>query len=196
MCAFSLRREKTAIKILSIFLSVFWIIGGAILSFVIVDKTFFYPIKYYEEVKNSSITYNIRPELILSVIKAESSFNRKAESEKGAKGLMQITDSTADFIAQRLGISDYDIFSAKTNIKFGSYYLNYLITRFTSEQVAICAYNAGEGTVSSWLSDKRYSLDGKTLQVIPYPETSAYLIKILKGEKKYSKYYGYILDKK
>ncbi len=195
MCAFSLRREKTAIKILSIILACFYVAGAILLSLILIERTFFYPVKYYEEVSKYSKAYNIRPEIILSVIKVESSFKRKAVSEKGAKGLMQITDSTAEFIAKRLDESDYDIFSAETNIKFGSYYLSYLLTRFSNDEVALCAYNAGEGTVSSWLNDKRYSNDQKTLTKIPYPETANYLRRIKKCLKKYLKYYGYILDK-
>jgi soluble lytic murein transglycosylase len=196
VCAFSLRREKTAIKILSIILACFWVVGASIFCCALVEKYFFYPVKHYEIIKKYSQEYGVKKELILSVINAESSFNSKAISEKGAKGLMQITDSTAEFIAEKLGIIYYDIFSPETNVNFGTYYLRYLFMRFSNEQTAICAYNAGEGKVRAWLEDNRYSTDGISLKSIPFTETANYLKKITKGQKKYLKYYGYILDKK
>ena len=75
----------------------------------------------------------------------------------------------------------------KENIKIGTYYLSYLIEKFNDLKVAICAYNAGEGTVSSWLSNSNYSRDKKTLETVPYKETANYLEKVLRNLKVYQK---------
>ena len=60
----------------------------------------------------------------------------------------------------------------------GCYYLDYLSKKFNDKTCVLCAYNAGEGVVLSWLGDKKYSSDGKTLTKIPYPATSNYVKKI------------------
>jgi len=128
--------------------------------------------------------YGVEPELVLSVIYAESNFNFKAESKKGAAGVMQIMPSTAEYICSRLkeeyqaeNLYDYD-----KNIKYGTYYLGYLLGIFPAVETAVAAYNAGEGTVREWL--KAYSSDGATLDSIPYKETKNYTEKVM---NRYSK---------
>ena len=133
--------------------------------------------------------------LVFSVIKVESGFNLKAKSPKGAVGLMQILPSTAEYIAKSLGVKNYDLYNVDTNIRFGCYYLRYLINKFTGLTESLCAYNAGEGNVRSWLKDDRYSSDGKTLQKIPFSETNNYVNKIYKSLDKYKKMYRNSLTK-
>ena len=164
-------------------------------TFPLLEKKYIYPIKYSEEVLFYCKEYNLDAYLVFSLIKTESAFNERAESEKGAKGLMQIIDSTAGYIAKLLGEKEYDIFSPSTNIRFGCFYLRLLIDKFTVEETALCAYNAGEGNVNNWLNDKGYSTDGVNLTLIPYRETEEYIKKIYKSYVKYEKLYGNILDK-
>ena len=66
------------------------------------------------------------------------------------------------------------------NIKIGCYYLNYLSEKFSSVETMLCAYNAGEGVVRSWLKDESYSIDGVSLVKIPYSQTNTYVDKILR----------------
>ncbi|MBS1455663.1 MAG: lytic transglycosylase domain-containing protein [Clostridia bacterium] len=160
-----------------------------------VEKTFFYPTEYKKEVIAASDRFGTDKVLIFSVINAESGFDKNAVSKKGAAGLMQIMPETAVFIAGKLGIKTYDLFDPGTNILFGAYYLNYLLSRFGDKITAVAAYNAGEGNVEKWLKAKEYSADGKTLKSVPYPETSAYIKKIKKSLKKYKKLYPSLVDK-
>lgn len=139
--------------------------------------------------------YGISRALVFAIIKTESSFNENAVSKKGAKGLMQITDSTAKFIAQKLGAENYDIFDVETNINFGCFYFKYLMNKFENTNLAIVAYNAGEGNVSLWLENKELSSDGKSLDNIPFKETREYLEKTNKHFNNYKKLYGKLLDK-
>ena len=111
-------------------------------------------------------------------------------------GLMQITKRTADYVAELKNVSEYDIFDAETNLDFGCYYLNYLEKKFSDKNVCLAAYNAGEGNVKKWLSDKRYSSDGKTLSAIPLAETAEYVKKVNKSLSKYKKLYFNLLDKR
>lgn len=176
------------VKITTIILSLtFWGTVSFGLTFGYVEKNYIYPLKFQAEVNEFSEKFSIDKALIYAVIKVESSFNENAKSVKGAKGLMQITDSTAEFIANKTGVKEYDLFNAKTSIGFGCWYLRYLMNKFSSLTSALCAYNAGEGNVYAWLNDKNYSLDGENLVKIPFNETREYVNKIEKAYDKYRK---------
>ena len=104
---------------------------------------------------------------------------------------MQLMPSTAEWLAGKVGeeYSDERLYEPEFNIKLGSYYLSYLIKYFGDRKLAICAYNAGQGNVSNWLEDKRYSTDGKTLDNIPFEETKNYLNKVYKNYRYYKNKY-------
>jgi soluble lytic murein transglycosylase len=128
--------------------------------------------------------YGISATLVISVMKTESNFNKNAVSSKGAVGLMQILPSTSKFIAKKLGYgAEFNLFEPKTNIEFGVYYLKYLLDKFKSEDIAICAYNAGEGNAIKWGLSSGFSLDK-----IKYKETLNYYKKV----KFFKKLYGII----
>ena len=162
----------------------------------LLERKVFYPLKFKEEIIKYSNKYSIDTALVFSVVKCESSFNPNAVSDKGAIGLMQITKPTANYIAQKLKVSDYDLFNAESNLNFGCYYLSYLYERFKDTDTVIVAYNAGEGNVSNWLRNKNYSIDGVTLEKIPFLETRLYLKEINKTLSKYKNLYGNIVDKR
>lgn len=169
----------------------FSIIGGKFL----IERYYLYPIKYENEVISNARLFGVDSALVFATVNVESRFNKDAVSNRGAKGLMQLTDSTASSIAIKLGVKEYDIFDVNTNLKFGCYYLKYLISKFNNVKTAITAYNAGEGNVSFWLTKKEYSKDGKNLDYIAFPETREYINKIEKSLIKYKKLYGKVLDK-
>jgi soluble lytic murein transglycosylase-like protein len=82
--------------------------------------------------------YNIDPNLIAIIITLESGGNSKAESEAGAKGLMQITPPTGQDIATKFvkePVKKYDLLDPKTSIEFGTAYMSWLRDEFgTPEQ--------------------------------------------------------------
>lgn len=148
--------------------------------------------KYNEEIEYYSKTYNVDGALIASISNAESSFNESARSAKGALGIMQLMPSTAQWVAQKIGI-DYKeefLYDANYNLQIGSYYLSYLIENFGDKKLAICAYNAGPANVKSWLKNKQYSADGINLDKIPFAETENYLNKVNKNYRYYSHKYN------
>ncbi|MBP5466362.1 MAG: lytic transglycosylase domain-containing protein [Clostridia bacterium] len=163
--------------------------------FTVLEKKYVYPLMYKEEIIAAADKYNLDAAFLFGVVKTESGFNANAVSGKGAVGLMQITPSTAEYIAKRRKISEYDLLDAATNLDFGAYYLKYLSEKFYGITEVAAAYNAGEGTVRKWLKNEEYSPDGCTLETIPYAETSAYVEKIRKSLKRYRKLYGKLLDK-
>ena len=149
-------------KMLSVVVAIiFTIISINFFAFTI--NRYLYPLKYKEIVIENADLYGLDRALVFATIRVESSFNKNAKSSKGAIGLMQITLSTAEYIAKRLNIIDFDLTDENINVMFGCYYLRYLIDKFSSIESAICAYNAGEGNVSKWLKDSDYSDDDRIL---------------------------------
>lgn len=193
MAVFKFFTTKICKAIIIVILIIFVFFSINFLIFAV--NRYLYPLKYKEIVFEYADLYGIDRPLVFATIRVESSFDEKAKSNKGAVGLMQITPTTAEFIANRLGEKQYDLFDEKTNIKFGTYYLRYLLDKFKVLETAICAYNAGEGRVKGWLLDTEKSTDGIILKYIPYKETKEYLEKIVKTFEKYKKLYGNILDK-
>ena len=141
-----------------------------------------YPFKYIEIVEKYSEEYDLAASLVFAVIHAESRFRPDAVSKKGAGGLMQIAEITADWAANELPLTDFngaDIFDPEINIKIGCWYLSKLNKQFGGvTETVLAAYNAGSGNVSSWLKDDRYSDDGRVLRFIPFGETRLYIKKV------------------
>lgn len=133
--------------------------------------------------------YSLDRYLVMALIKAESNYIYDAQSNV-AKGLMQITDETADWICEKLSIENADIEDPQTNINMGCYYLSYLLDYYDDETLALAAYNAGMGNVNKWLLDEKYSKTGKTLDEIPFAETKKYIEKIEKGKNIYLNLYN------
>lgn len=129
--------------------------------------------------------------LAYAVMKAESNFSEGAVSRAGAIGVMQILPSTAEFICRKEGIEfvPAELYRGEFNVKIGCLYLNYLLSRFRDEETALAAYNAGEGKVSEWLRNSKYSKDGISLSHIPYRETEEYIKKVKKFRKFYNFFY-------
>ena len=188
--------KKISIKILTVYLAICWIMLAFFGLLYMYNKKYVYPLKYKELVFEYADYYGLDRALIFAVIKTESSFRTDAVSKAGAIGLMQITQKTGEYIAQKLGVERYDLMNNADNINFGCYYIKYLFVRFKDMDTALVAYNAGEGNVSIWLMDEKLTSDGKTLKSIPFKESREYLDKIHKNFEKYKKLYKKILDKR
>jgi len=152
-----------------------------------------FPIKYEETVTKYSQAYEIDPFMVYSIIKVESSFDEMAESNKGARGLMQITPTTGEWIAEKLKIKEFnsdDLFTPEINIMMGTWYFSYLTEKFDNNiELAIAAYNAGPGSVQNWLKDKEISKNGEELNRIPYKETADYVNKFNIAYEQYKELY-------
>lgn len=151
----------------------------------------FYIIKYSEYVEKYSQEYEIDKYLIYACIKAESNFIEKAESKKGAKGLMQLMDSTGQEIAKGLNmtIDNDDLFIPEININLGTKYISKMLKKYGNIQLALAAYNAGSGNVDSWINSGKLKADGSDIEKIPFKETNNYVRKILKDYKIYKELY-------
>lgn len=110
-----------------------------------------------------SSRHHLDPDLINSVIHAESGFNPRAVSPKGAQGLMQLMPQTAS----RLGVADS--FDPGANVEGGTRYLRELLERYNFDLIkALAAYNAGPQRVEQYHG------------VPPYYETQAYVARIVR----------------
>jgi len=163
------------------------IIAGIIFILAVVGRYYLIPeillpTKYSGYVEKYADEYNIDKYLVYSVIRTESGFNNEAVSNKSAKGLMQITESTGKWAAEKIGIADFDaeaLHDPETNIRIGCWYLSYLLSQFNGElSTALAAYNAGDGKVREWLENNDYSSDGIILDTIPYEETLNYVNRV------------------
>lgn len=141
-----------------------------------------FPMENYELIEKYSQNYNLEPGLVCAVINVESGFNPQAQSHKGARGLMQIMEKTALWIAPQIPVEDFTVFrldEPDININIGCWYLRHLMDKYDDNMLlVISAYNAGSGNVSSWLDDEKYSNDGVNLINIPFEETNNYVKKI------------------
>jgi soluble lytic murein transglycosylase-like protein len=113
-------------------------------------------------IKEKGRRYNIDPKLLEAIIKVESNFNPFAVSPKGAMGLMQLLPSTA----KRVGVEN--VFDVEENVEGGAKYLRTLLDRFGSLELALAAYNAGEGAVQQYGG------------IPPFKETQDYVNKVLR----------------
>ncbi len=120
-----------------------------------------------EVVRAASGTYRLDPDLVTSVIRAESGFNVRAVSPKGAQGLMQLMPQTAS----QLGVQN--AFDPRANVEGGTRYLRELLERYDFDLIkALAAYNAGPQRVEQYGG------------VPPYYETKAYVARIVRDFNK------------
>jgi soluble lytic murein transglycosylase len=118
-------------------------------------------------------SHGVPAALVKAVIRAESAFNARAISSKGAQGLMQLMPGTADM----LGVEDP--LEPRDNVGGGIRYLRQLLDRFGDPVWAVAAYNAGPEAVD------RYG------GIPPYPETQQYVRQVMTY---YRKYHGDLLQ--
>lgn len=117
---------------------------------------------YMKEIQDAAERYGVPVKLVSAVIRAESGFNARAVSRKGAQGLMQLMPTTAATLGVR------NSFDPRQNIDGGVRHLRGLIDRFPSNlPLALAAYNAGEKAVLHYRG------------IPPYPETQDYVAKVL-----------------
>ena len=163
----------------------FWLITLVLLVIIFFKPIArkFLPVKYIDTIKKYSSEYSLDEHLVMAVIRTESKFNKDAVSHKNAKGLMQLKEDTAKWCVDEFDIaSDIDLLNPETNIRIGCAYLRYLIDKFGNVEIAIAAYNAGEGNVSKWLESGSGTLE---MESIPFGETKRYVDLVLKREKIY-----------
>lgn len=151
-----------------------------------------FQIEYENSIDKYCREFNVDKYLVYAVIKQESNFNNEAVSSAAARGLMQITEDTFNWLKPQLGESSTtfeDLFDPDTNIRYGVFFLSILNKNFDNQNTSVAAYNAGLNITKQWLQDSNYSSDGVTLHTIPYEETENYVAVVDYNYKKYLEIY-------
>jgi soluble lytic murein transglycosylase len=158
-----------------------------LLSILLIMSDWFWdflsPVSYKALLYNNAGIYKIDPLLVAAIINCESTFNPIATSRTGAVGLMQIMPETAEDIAQELKV-DYvnadDLYKPEINIQLGFYYIVKLQKRYNGNLIfSLAAYNAGLKNADSWFAKYKGGGDYEAIRTITFPETSAYVQKVL-----------------
>ena len=179
------------------------VIGGTLLvgalgAFLLVNSDRFQrtleevtlPLQHEDIIRQQAAQKDVPADLIAAVIYTESRF-RDQTSHAGARGLMQITPSTAKVIEGLSGGQTFsfdDLSNPDINIRYGTFYLHYLIQKFGDNEIAaLAAYNAGETNVANW--------GGSSLSLndIPFPETRDYVENVLEKRDEYASHYRHEL---
>ena len=176
------------------------VIGLAVLAVVVVmplarkaANEFGLPLQYQGVIRQQAAEKRLDPALIAAVIYAETKFDPRTSSA-GALGLMQILPETAEFLARRTGAKTFttaDLATPEVNIAYGSYYLRFLLDQYRgSTLLALAAYNGGEANVDDWLAAARARGQPFTAADIRFPETRAYVSRVLNAQQDYRHTYA------
>lgn len=152
-----------------------------------------YPMEYTDLIRSRAQSEGLEPAYVASVILAESGYDPNAVSGVNAQGLMQIMPETGEWIAGKFDESYTDgcLFDPETNIRYGCWYLGFLMNRYGGDmRCSSAAYHSGQGTVDGWLKNPEYSADGKTLSVIPGSNADTYVKRIMEYYEKYEEMYA------
>lgn len=125
-----------------------------------------YPLRYEQIIDGHARNYELDEALLAAVIYQESKFEARAKSDSGAIGLMQLLPDTARGIAARTGGSRFrvaDLYDPEINVRYGSWYLRHLLDKYADVELALAAYNGGQGNVD---------------RGIRYAETDAYVDRV------------------
>jgi soluble lytic murein transglycosylase len=140
-----------------------------IISYIYLPKMLsdiLYPLEYQEYIIKYSKEYNLDPYLVSGVIFTESHFNKDSVSRVGARGLMQIMPATGATIAKRLDDSTYTtdkLFDPETNIRYGCWYLRYLMDNYNNEvNPTLAGYNGGGAVGDRYVVSREAGVPAET----------------------------------
>lgn len=145
------------------------------------------PLRHEDIIRQQANEKEVDASLIAAVIYAESRF-RDQTSHAGARGLMQITPTTAHEIERLSGGTTFeleDLGDPDINIRYGTFYLRELLQLYDDNEVAaLAAYNAGPGSVQRWGGGDL------SLEDIPLEETRGYVAEVLDKRDAYRDEYS------
>jgi soluble lytic murein transglycosylase len=151
------------------------------------------PLRYQSVITTQAAEKHLDPAFIAAVIYAETKFDPRTSSA-GAVGPMQILPETAQFLARKSGATTFktsDLSDPAVNIAYGSYLLRYLLDHYHGNKVdAVAAYNAGPANVDKWVAQARANGHDLRAHDIPFPETRAYVERVLQAQKDYRRTYA------
>jgi soluble lytic murein transglycosylase len=152
-----------------------------------------FPLDFWPLITKYSKLHGLDPYLMAALMAQESTFTAEIRSSANAFGLMQIIPSTGRLYARKLGIRPFSIEllrQPEPNVRIGTQYFKDLIARFGGAHFALASYNAGEGRVARWLTERPGVPQDEFIDDIPFPETQGYVKRILGTAEDYRTLYG------
>ena len=151
------------------------------------------PLRHEDIIRQQAADKDLDASLIAAICYQESKFQDRT-SHAGARGVMQLLPSTADYIARKSGGTQFvqgDLADPQINIAYGSWYLRYLLDHYDgNKRLAIAAYNAGETNVDKWVEDAGGPGEFKSDEDIPFAETREYVSSVEEKQTQYRKKYA------
>jgi len=152
-----------------------------------------FPLYHQEAIEFYADQHDLDPLLVASVIWVESRFDIRAESPRGARGLMQIMPQTGEWISEQINVP-YDLeklYDPVHNIRLGTWYLANLRNEFDGNMnLVLAAYNGGRGNVRNWMNEGIWLGDEEGISNIPFGETREYVRRVNMIHRVYQKLYG------
>ncbi len=155
-----------------------------------------YPVLYREWIEEFSFEYGLDPALVAAIVYTESGYDVNATSSVGARGLMQVMPSTAEWIHPKLNkrypFDPEALYTVDGALTYGCWYLGFLSDLFEGDPMSVvAAYHAGQGKVDSWRKDVSYAPDGVHLTSLPEgaKATRHYVEKVNRAYEYYAKIY-------
>jgi soluble lytic murein transglycosylase len=152
-----------------------------------------YPLYFADLIVPVATAYGIDPLLLFATVRQESLFDGIATSYATAQGLMQIIPATGEYIAIKLGWTDYqnsDLYRPVVSVQFGTYYLWEQLQTFEGDTfAALAAYNAGPGNAAGW---KQVAPDDPDafVEAITFEQPQTYVMHIYEQYAIYAALYG------
>jgi soluble lytic murein transglycosylase len=150
-----------------------------------------YPRAYSVEVLSEAARHNLEPALVWAIMRQESAFYSKARSTSNAQGLMQVIPSTWDWLAELQKEAPGDPFSPATNIRYGAFYLQWLLNYLGGDtELVIASYNRGQGYIKRlFQSDYVAQNKDELYREIDSLETREYLQRVMMNYEIYKQLY-------
>lgn len=153
-----------------------------------------YPVAARDTIVAESRRADMDPALVAGLIRQESSFNPRATSPAGARGLMQVMPAVGQSIAPTAGITSWNpalLYDPGVNIEIGIRHLAPLLRSQSNVARSLAAYNAGGSRVARW-SAKRGADDAEIFtERIPFSETRDYVKSVLRNREFYRVLYAW-----
>lgn len=152
-----------------------------------------FPRPYWEDLKKSSLSNQLDPYLVASLIRQESEFNPAALSPKNAMGLMQLLPHVGKGMAKQEKIKRFstdELFVPNINLQLGTRYFKHMVEHYNGQiEYALAAYNAGEDRVDEWRKDGDFKDVQEFVESIPFTETREYVQAIMRNAVLYKLLY-------
>jgi soluble lytic murein transglycosylase len=156
-----------------------------------------YPLPYLEPISTWAKARQLNPLLVIGLMRQESRFEANIHSSAGAIGLMQILPETADWVASKIKLKQYDLEHPIDNIQLGTWYLDYTHAEYSNNSMlAVASYNAGPGNVSAWVKQLSLNDPDQFVEKIPFDETRGYVKSVFENYWNYLQLYSPEMDQK